>query len=156
LNDQGYLTNNRYPMDLLHLMYVAFDVLANRGGELPSINGSDCGRWYGKKADLFCFKIIGESLQQRELDSLPSLRQKLTRGLYYVLNNKPAPRTIDVDGSAFRYLLGVNSYYGGWARVRSRGTAYVFQNLLQAITPAFKTYVPVSLPQKKTQRCLIM
>ncbi len=116
LNDQGYLTNNRYPMDLLHLMYVAFDVLANRGGELPSINGSDCGRWYGKKADLFCFKIIGESLQQRELDSLPSLRQKLTRGLYYVLNNKPAPRTIDVDGSAFRgvgsnYLLGVNSYY---------------------------------------------
>jgi len=155
-NDKGYLMNNQYYMDLIHLIYVAFDVLSNRAEELPPINADDCGQWYGKKADRFCFEIIGATLQ---LDLPPRIRQVLKNGIYDILkHHKTAERIIDVDGEIFRgvgsdYVLGVNSYYDdlpdyfydtpGWrwrggAVGRGPGVSILFQNLLRAITPEFK------------------
>jgi 6-pyruvoyl-tetrahydropterin synthase len=117
LNEQGYLTDTRYSMDLLHLIYVAFDVLSRRGGELPGVNaGYEDARWYGSKADSFCFKIIG-GLQLEFKDLSSRLPQILNSEVFDVfIRHKKVNRGVDVVSSIFRgegsdYLLGNDSYY---------------------------------------------
>src|SRR5262249_4258626 len=73
------MTNtNRYHLNLIHLIYAAFHVLANRGGDLPSVGTEPYGQWYGKLADRFCFEIIGAAIQQK---LPPRVQQFLKPGL---------------------------------------------------------------------------
>ena len=155
MNDKGYLINNQYCVNLIHLIGECIDVLANRGGELTPINAQDQGRWYGKKADRFCFEIIGAFLQLEQWLP-PRLKQilRLEDGLYSLFNEgkKPDRTSLDVSGDFFRgvgtnYLLGANSYYSDFGLFcggrRRRDT---FQNLLQAITAASRLYVTAVRP----------
>jgi hypothetical protein len=126
LNDKGCLTDNRYYLNLIHLIYGAFDVLASRGGELlPIMHTFDGGLWHGTKANRFCFELIGAALQ---LELPPRVRQLLKSGLYYLFKgNKKVVRDIDEHGALFfglpsRDVLGINSYYdvfGAWDDNRS-------------------------------------
>lgn len=176
VNNKGYLIDNRYYIDRIHLIYGAVDILAQRGGELPPVGAEDFGRWYGKKADRFCFEIIGATLQ---LDLPPRPRQILRSGLYYLLNhNQKTERSIDVSGDLFRgvgtaYLLGGNSYYDDigrcgppvdpvWRaacpRLRRRASlGGVFKTYCEQLQQHTK-HVPqsVSEPKEKTHRYLIM
>jgi hypothetical protein len=108
------VTDNRYYLNLLHLVFAAFDVLARRGGNLPPIDENDDGSWYGKLGDRFCFEIIGAAL---EGDMPHRVRQILRSGVYYLLSgSKKAERVLDVSGVLFRgdgsnYSLGRDSYY---------------------------------------------
>src|SRR3982750_1091324 len=63
-------------LNRIHLLFVAFDVLARRGSELH-------GQWWGKLADRFCFEVIGGGLQK---DLPPRIQQLLKTGLYYILS----------------------------------------------------------------------
>jgi len=103
------------PLNRIHLLFVSFDVLARRGGDLPRIEGESYGQWWGKLADRFCFEVIGAGIQK---DLPPRIQQLLKTGLYYILNRDSiAHRTLDVGGLSFRGLSGsnreraVNSYY---------------------------------------------
>ena len=108
------ITDNRYYLNLMHLVFAAFDVLARRGGQLPRIEGETYGQWYGKLADRFCFEIIGAAI---ESDMPHRVKQILRSGVYYLLSgDKKAVRHLDISGALFRgdgtdYLLGVNSYF---------------------------------------------
>lgn len=95
-------------LNRLHLLFVAFDVLANRGGELD-------GKWYGALADRICFEAIGIAI---EMGFSPRMRKILEIGVFYILNRtKTAERQLDIDGKTFvgrpgsNQELGVNSYY---------------------------------------------
>jgi hypothetical protein len=102
------------PLNRLHLLSVAFDVLANKGEELPSINANDDGRWYGALGDQYCFKVIGDAI---EMGVTPRVRQILKTGAYYVLNGtRKVERSLDNGGLVFNFpfssaRLGVDSYY---------------------------------------------
>lgn len=148
------IRTNQYYLNLLHLAFAAFDVLARRGGELPKIEEKDYGQWYGKLADQFCFKIIGDAIE-KELS--PRMRQLLRGGLYYILNReRSVMRDLDVSGVAFcgstsstSRELGVNSYYDDMAGVgylirRESDGWRQFQNLLEQLRqhPKFITPQP--------------
>lgn len=108
-------------------------------GELPAIDEQDQGRWYGKKADSFCFEIIGAFLQLEQWLP-PRVKQilRLEYGLYSLFNDnkKPDRASLDVTGDLFRsggttYLLEVNSYYSGIALGgRARGDGGFFSKLI--------------------------
>jgi hypothetical protein len=160
LNDKGCLTDNRYYLNLIHLIYGAFDVLARRGGELLPINSNDPGQWYGAKADRFCFELIGAVLQ---LDLPPRVRQLSRSGLHYIFeNNKKVVREVDQHGEQYfgiqsRDVLGVNFYYDPCGRGRARGgpggewVAVAFSKLLRTITSASKIYAATSLSTTESQ-----
>jgi hypothetical protein len=107
------LTDNRYSIGLIHLMDECIDILVKRGGELTD-------GWYGKKGDLFCYKMIGEFLQTTQW--VPArVRQifGLKYGLYSLFyeNKKPDHTRADVTGTLYRepedgFVIGVNSFYG--------------------------------------------
>ena len=147
------MINNRYHLNLIHLIYGAFNVLANRGGALPRVGTEEYGQRYGKLANQFCFEIIGAAIEKE----LPSRARQLVRvGLYYLFTGtQRAARVLDVDGLAFlgvpgsgASVLGVDSYYdryGVHGRVRQVFPTFAvdaddFQNLLRAITSASKIY----------------
>ncbi|OAI48517.1 hypothetical protein AYO45_04765 [Gammaproteobacteria bacterium SCGC AG-212-F23] len=138
------ITNRLYYLNLLHLLHIAFDILARRGGELPAIEG-DHGQWYGELANRFCFQIIGAVIQ----NDLPHrAKQLLISGIYYLfLGNKKAPRHLDISGAYFRgdgtdFLLGVNSYYAALADTMMAAVAEVGDD-------SFKTYYEQSQQQPK-------
>jgi len=146
------ITDRRYYLNLMHLVFVAFEVLRIRGGELPRIEGESYGQWFGKLADRWCFAIVAAAIQS---DLPHRQKQILSSGVHYLFNNnKKAARVLDVSGALFSgagtdYLFGVNSYYydiGGYASRRTDRAwrrapcAASFQNLLRAITSASKIY----------------
>ncbi len=117
------MTDNRYHLNLIHLIYCAFDVLANRGDSLQ-------GYQYGALGDQFCFEVIGDAI---ESELPPRIQQMLRSSLYHLLNwNRAAPRDVDLNATLFKshkpswsstkLRLGVDSYYddigGGGAGAR--------------------------------------
>ena len=114
------MNDNRYYLNLIHLLYEAFSILTKRGEALPRVGREPHGEWYGKLAERFCFEIIGGL--ERELP--PRIRQILRTGLYYVLNKeRKVRRALDIDGTAFLgtaagSLLGVDSYYDDFGGLR--------------------------------------
>ncbi|MEO9205768.1 MAG: hypothetical protein ABI296_08680 [Gammaproteobacteria bacterium] len=87
------MTNNKYNLNLTHLLYAAFNILEKRGGELD-------GRWYGKLGDKFCVEIIGNILQKEDQLSA-RVQQILAGGLYDLFtnpnNNKPSRPALDSE-----------------------------------------------------------
>jgi len=158
------MTDGRYHLNLLHLLYCAFDILARQGGTLT-------GGWYSALGDKFCFEIIGGAI---ESELSPRLQKILISELYALLYcNKPAPRAIDLHSTLFNspkpwfyftpLQLGVNSYYstrGHWGqgfvnRRSSRRTGWKdFSNLLQQLHQPFRL-MPHQDPQAKAS-CLIL
>lgn len=109
--------DNRYYLNLLHLLFAAFDILARRGGNLPRIDENDKAGWYGKLGTRFCFEIIGAAI---ESDMPPRVKQILRSGVYDLVSvpddKRKAVRDLDISGALFRgegidYLRGVNSYF---------------------------------------------
>jgi hypothetical protein len=159
-------------LNRIHLLYVAFDVLARRGGELPRIDGESYGGWYGALADRFCFEIIGAALER---DLPRRIQQILEIGLYYILNGtKKADRRLDIDGRGFRGVpgsdreLGVNCYFRpfGGGPATSPGRPAAARRRGPAAAWLFKTYYeqlqqhPKFIIQRphthSASRCLIM
>ncbi len=106
------MTDSLYHLNLIHLIYCAFDVFARRGGTLE-------GGWYGDLGDQYCFEIIGDAI---ESELPPRIQQILKSSLYHLLNvNRAAPRAVDPSSAIFKchkpswaateLHLGVNSYY---------------------------------------------
>lgn len=159
------LTDNRYSIGLIHLMDECIDILVKRGGDLP-------GFWYGKKGDLFCYKMIADFLQIQQW--VPArVRQifRLEYGLYSLFyeNKKPDHGCADASGALYRepaahVVIGVNSFYGDWGRSRrtaggcgrseprlGRHVGGCFQYLLQAIASASRHYAPAATNPSHTE-----
>lgn len=108
------MTDNRYNLNLLHLLYAAFNLLAERHEELK-------GKSYGAKTRRFCFEIIG-AIQK----ALPNrTRQILMNGVANLFDNgEMEPRVVDRDGIKFlgvpgsKQELGVNCFYDDFELAR--------------------------------------
>ncbi|OAI48515.1 hypothetical protein AYO45_04755 [Gammaproteobacteria bacterium SCGC AG-212-F23] len=106
--------DNRYYLNLMHLIFVAFDVPARRGGELPALVGERNGQWSGKLANRFRIEIIAAVIQS----NLPHRQKQLLRsGIYYLFEKKKeAAREPDFSdvffhGDSTNDLFRVRSYY---------------------------------------------
>jgi len=128
------ITDNRYFLNLLKLIPMAFNLLLTRAKELK--NGL-----YGDQADQFCFRIIGTI--ERVLP--PKLRKVLGTGLYYLLyQGRNIDRTMDVLDTSYLtgdgWELSFNRYFDDTAGRECGGRAWLsqreFSKLLSAITSA--------------------
>jgi len=145
------MTDNRYYLNLLQLLYRAFGLLATRGEELE-------GRWFGAQAHRFCLEIIGGAI---EAELPPRQRQILMSGYCQLLyQNKKAGRLINLDPEK---RLGVDYYYNtggcddnsaakvhwGMGRFERDLAETVFQDLFRTITSASKTYAATQHSEKQ-------
>jgi hypothetical protein len=114
-NDEGYLTDNRYYIKLINLIFAAFSAL-KQGTELLGEDSDDealCDS-LEEKAHRFCVELIGGILQR---DLPPRIRQILKSGMLDLFcNHRKVIRDIDTDGAQFlghntENNLGHNSYY---------------------------------------------
>lgn len=125
------ITDNRYFLNLVKLIPMAFNLLLTRARELKE-------GMYGVQADQYCFRIIGTV--ERVLP--PKLRKILSQGLYYILyGGRHVPRAMDVRDALFfsgaRAGVSFNRFYDDigfmrYSRVASR-LADVFQNFYQQL-----------------------
>lgn len=126
--------------DKILAIYLTRVELADRGGELRSIEEKDQGKWYGLLGDRFCNEVIWEALQK---NLSPRQQQIAECGVYYVFNpssSRKLIRTFDINSASF--LGGRIDFYDDYgrrwaaARLGMRRAAI----LLQAIASASKLY----------------
>lgn len=127
------ITDNKYFLNLLQLIPLAFNVLVNRVQELKNT-------WYGTQADQYCYTTAG--VIETALSFM--LRKRLKRGIYYLLNqNASTDRAIDVSDDSFIGKSGSNSELGVsvffddlGGRARAVGLSRGVFKLISAITSA--------------------
>lgn len=163
-NETGYFINNQFYINLIHLIYGAFDELVRRGRELPDLGEGE----YGNK---YCIKVIGAILQA---NLPPFLRQRLrweVTGLNGLLNNYEAPREIDPTGKLFfcdsydksdnnTNVLGINFYFDMYGPAKHAIRASNSENTLLAFKAFYEelNQCPDFMLQLQTQqrRCSLM
>ncbi len=148
------------PLNRLHLLYVAFDILRKRGGELPVVEDCDSGQWRGTLAEKFGNMVVGDAIEK---GVTPRIRQ-LLMGHIDVYSLCHSNRFNYCNDFAFFHAgdptrkLGKNFYYSdkgsyGWLHASHMPTTVNnFLNLLQEITSSISMLCETVKPSPDVPR----